>query len=125
MQNETGYLIHKAGRGWYRPEAAGYTLSADEAGRFDHAEAVSHSHPNGPDGPRDGLTYCHHREVQAGSNCEDALRIHELTAERDALRRGQEELSQALADAKAKIETLEAQVRGADAAADTIARLSR
>nr|WP_319250478.1 hypothetical protein [uncultured Celeribacter sp.] len=125
MQHETGYLIHKAGRGWYRPEAAGYTLNADEAGRFDHAEAVCHSHPNGPDGPRDGLTYRHESEVQAGSNCEDALRIHELTVERNALRRGQEELSQALADAAARIETLEAQIRGHEAAAEAIARLSR
>ena len=48
MHHETGYLIHKAGRGWYRPEAAAYTLNSDEAGRFTRAEAVSYSHPNGP-----------------------------------------------------------------------------
>ncbi|WP_406736328.1 hypothetical protein [Thioclava sp. GXIMD4215] len=117
------YLIHKAGRGWYRPKAQGYTSRVDEAGRFTHAEAVSYSHPNGHTGPRDGLTFRHQCEVQAGSNCDDAMRIHELTAELDDLRSGKEWLSQALADANARIEALEAQLRGQEAAVDTISRL--
>lgn len=118
------YLIHKSGRGWYRPGAKGYTLNADEAGRFTHSEAKRWTHPNGPEGPRDGLTFKHESDVPRGSNCEKDLRIHDLTAERDALRAGQEELSQALADAAAQIETLKAQLRGAQAAADTLAHLS-
>lgn len=51
------YLIRKAGRGYYRPNAEGYTLHKDEAGRYTLAEAISCSHPNGPDGPRDGIDY--------------------------------------------------------------------
>ena len=125
MQHETGYLIHKAGRGWYRPNAQGYTSRVDEAGRYTHADAMSYSHPNGWDGPRDGITVKHENEVQAGSNCDAALRIHELIVERDALRAAQEELSQALADANARIATLVAQQRGAEAAVDSFARLSR
>lgn len=50
------YLIRKNGY-WYRPNAQGYTLCKDDAGRFSLDEAVSYSHPNGPDGPRDGITY--------------------------------------------------------------------
>lgn len=64
MQHETGYLIHKSGRGWYRPNAKGYTSCVDEAGRYTHADAMSYSHPNGWDGPRDGITVKHESEVQ-------------------------------------------------------------
>ena len=50
------WLIHKAGRGWYRPNAHGYTANPAEAGRYSHSEALSYSHPNGWSGPRDGIT---------------------------------------------------------------------
>lgn len=50
------YLIRKRGL-YYRPNAEGYTASRDEAGRFTLAEAIDHSHPNGPDGPCDGIDY--------------------------------------------------------------------
>ena len=50
------YLIRKGGY-YYRSDAAGYTLSKAEAGRYTLADAVAYSHPNGPDGPRDGITY--------------------------------------------------------------------
>ncbi|MGV7119536.1 Lar family restriction alleviation protein [Sphingopyxis sp. 550A] len=50
------YLIRKNGY-WYRPHAQGYTLCKDDAGRFTLDEAIKHSHPNGPTGPRDGITY--------------------------------------------------------------------
>lgn len=50
------YLIRKNGM-YYCPNAQGYTSSAAEAGRYTLAEAISHSHPNGPDGPRDGIIY--------------------------------------------------------------------
>lgn len=55
---ETGdrYLITKNGA-YYRPNAQGYTTSKQEAGRFTLEEAIAHSHPNGPDGPRDGISY--------------------------------------------------------------------
>lgn len=58
-----GWLIHKQGRGWYRPDAKGYTMSADEAGRYTHKDAMAYSHPNGIDGPRDGLTIKHESEL--------------------------------------------------------------
>jgi hypothetical protein len=50
------YLICKYGM-YYRPNAQGYTGSVAEAGRYTLAEAIRHSHPNGPDGPRDGMSY--------------------------------------------------------------------
>ncbi|MEX0305637.1 MAG: hypothetical protein AB3N24_24720 [Leisingera sp.] len=121
-QQKTGYLIHKAGCGWYCPGAKGYTLQADEAGRFTHSDAFAYSHPNGPHGPRDGITFKHESEVQSGADCEKDIRIYALTTERDALRVAQEDLSQALVEAAAQIETLKAQLRGANSAADTIAR---
>ncbi|SDG35618.1 hypothetical protein [Pelagibacterium luteolum] len=58
-----GWLIHKAGRGWYRPNAQGYTNKTSEAGRYSRDEAESYSHPNGWDGPRDGITIKHESEV--------------------------------------------------------------
>jgi hypothetical protein len=50
------YLIRKNGM-YYRPNAQGYTSSVAEAGRYTLEEAIRHSHPNGPDGPRDGISY--------------------------------------------------------------------
>lgn len=50
------YLIIKNGM-YYRPNARGYTCSVADAGRYTLEEAISHSHPNGPDGPRDGISY--------------------------------------------------------------------
>ena len=58
-----GWLIHKAGRGWYRPKAQGYTSRVAEAGRYSHKDALSYSHPNGWDGPRDEITIKHESEV--------------------------------------------------------------
>ncbi|WP_423212280.1 hypothetical protein [Paracoccus yeei] len=58
-----GWLIHKVGRGWYRPNAQGYTSSVAEAGRYSHKDALSYSHPNGWDGPRDEITIKHEGEV--------------------------------------------------------------
>lgn len=56
MSEEALYVICKYG-GYYRPNAAGYTNNIAEAGRYTLEEAIRHSHPNGPDGPRDGITY--------------------------------------------------------------------
>lgn len=53
---ERRYLICKGGA-YYRPNAAGYTRDRSEAGRYTLAEAIYHSHPNGSDGPRDGISY--------------------------------------------------------------------
>ncbi len=50
------YLIRKGGY-FYRPNAQGYTGCKAEAGRYTLEEAVSLTHPNGPDGPRDDLSY--------------------------------------------------------------------
>jgi hypothetical protein len=54
--SEQMYLICKYG-GYYRPNAAGYTDKVEQAGRYTLAEAIRHSHPNGPNGSRDGITY--------------------------------------------------------------------
>ena len=50
------YLIRKGGA-WYRPNSEGYTDRAILAGRYTLSEAVSITHPNGQDGPRDGMAY--------------------------------------------------------------------
>jgi hypothetical protein len=50
------YLICKRGV-WYRPNSAGYTNNIAEAGRYTLAEAEAITHPNGPDGPRDNMSY--------------------------------------------------------------------
>lgn len=50
------YVIRKGGY-FYRPNAQGYTPCVDQAGRFTLEQAISYSHPNGPDGPRDGISY--------------------------------------------------------------------
>lgn len=50
------YVIRKGGY-YYRPNAEGYTPCARQAGRYSLADAISLTHPNGPDGPRDGLSY--------------------------------------------------------------------
>lgn len=59
---ERCYLIRKQGS-WYRPNAKGYTSSAIQAGRYTLAEAERHTHPNGKDGPRDGMDYLHEDDV--------------------------------------------------------------
>jgi len=54
--DESQYLIRKGGY-YYRPNCQGYTTNIAEAGRYTLAEAIKESHPNGPDGPRDGMSY--------------------------------------------------------------------
>ena len=56
------YLIRKRGA-WYGPNGCGYTGSAIQAGRYTLAEAEMYTHPNGKDGPRDGMTYTHEDEL--------------------------------------------------------------
>ena len=56
------YLIRKYG-GYYRPNCQGYTRFKEDAGRYTLAKAIRESHPNGPDGPRDGMTYIHEDDV--------------------------------------------------------------
>lgn len=50
------YLIRKNGL-YYQPNNRGYTQSLAEAGRYTREEADRETHPNGPDGPRDGMTF--------------------------------------------------------------------
>jgi hypothetical protein len=56
------YLIRKHG-GYYRPNCQGYTDSAIVAGRYTREQAKRESHPNGKDGPRDGMTFVHEDDV--------------------------------------------------------------
>lgn len=56
------YLIRK-GAYWYRPHCSGYTDSAISAGRYTLEEAELYSHPNGKDGPRDGMSICHEDDL--------------------------------------------------------------
>lgn len=66
MPNENArsdrYLIRK-GAYFYRPNCCGYTVNKDEAGRYTRAEAEIYTHPNGPDGPSDDMSYVHEDDV--------------------------------------------------------------
>ena len=57
------YLICKYG-GYYRPNCQGYTNDFFAAGRYTLEEAERETHPNGPDGPRDGMAYIHQDKVR-------------------------------------------------------------
>ncbi len=63
---EAVYLITKYG-GYYRQNCQGYTSSPLEAGRYTLEEAIRESHPNGPDGPRDGIRYVHQDDAKGGT----------------------------------------------------------
>lgn len=63
--SENCYIIFKNGRGFYRPESSGYTSSITDSGRYSLADAIDITHPNGPDGPRDGMTYRHENEYSS------------------------------------------------------------
>jgi hypothetical protein len=54
--SETRFLIRKNGY-FYRPDSAGYTTSKADAGRYTLEEAHKITHPNGQNGPRDGMSY--------------------------------------------------------------------
>ena len=116
------YVIHKSGRGYYRPEAKGYTFLASDAGFFTLEDAVVYTHPNGIDGPRDGLTY-KLAEVASG-DCGDEARIHDLGRERDALLAAQEVMTTDHHRALAEIESLRRQIAGMNRSMDIIADAS-
>ncbi len=80
------WLISKAGRGWYRPDAQGYTAFVRDAGRYTLDEATRHSHPNGPDGPRDGITIHHISTLSEPVAPDPSPEVLALRAERDRLR---------------------------------------
>jgi hypothetical protein len=86
---EAVYLIRKHG-GYYRPNSRGYTTSAIVAGRYTQEQAERETHPNGPDGPRDGMTYIHENDVQGDEGWDayraQSIRIAELEAENAILR---------------------------------------
>lgn len=84
---QTGWLIHKSSRGWYRPNAEGYTNTPSDAGRYTYGEALRHCHPNGPDGPRDGLSMAHESEVDGAMVNLEYDRIAALEAEVERLRK--------------------------------------
>jgi hypothetical protein len=71
MKNEPeapdlGYLICKNGM-FYRPDSSGYTSAKSEAGRYSLNMAIDITHPNGPDGPCDGMTYIHETKPKNAS----------------------------------------------------------
>lgn len=59
---ERPYLIRKNGF-WYRPNCSGYTDSVISAGRYSLEEAERYTHPNGKDGPRDGMDFVHEDKI--------------------------------------------------------------
>jgi hypothetical protein len=54
---EQFYLVYKRGRGFYKPNSQGYTSQPFLAGRFKLEEARQITHPNGLNGPRDGMRF--------------------------------------------------------------------
>ena len=97
------FLIRKHG-GYYRPNCQGYTSSAILAGRYTEAKAISETHPNGPNGPRDGMTY----------TSEDAITDEDFAAY-IALREQRDDLARALLDARAELARLRADAAAAQA----------
>ena len=96
------FLIRKHG-GYYRPNCQGYTSSAILAGRYTEAKAISETHPNGPNGPRDGMTY----------TSEDAITDEDFAAY-IALREQRDDLARALlalAERCERAETLLGRIR--------------
>lgn len=78
------YIIRKGGY-FYRPNSQGYTINASEAGRYTLVEAERLTHPNGKDGPRDGLSFLHEDELPPLTT--QAQRNAELEAENARLRK--------------------------------------
>lgn len=76
----SGWLIYKSGRGWYRQNAQGYTSDASEAGRYSHADAWLHSHPNGINGTCDGMTIMHESEITPPPKRYTETEAHALVA---------------------------------------------
>lgn len=74
------YLIKKGGA-YYRPNSEGYTTSALTAGRFTKDDAEKFSHPNGPNGPRDGMSFHHQDDVICENLAFHKARIAELEAQ--------------------------------------------
>jgi hypothetical protein len=78
---EARFFIRKQGY-FYRPNSKGYTSSAICAGLYTKEEAIRITHPNGPDGPRDGMSYI----AEHIWHDEDWQKYRALLSERDALR---------------------------------------
>lgn len=73
------YLIRKRGA-YYRPNSQGYTLSEIQAGRYSLSDAIKITHPNGPDGPRDEMTYIHEDDLK----CPDWIAYRALLTRAEA-----------------------------------------
>lgn len=121
MNNETevpelGYLICKNGM-FYRPDSCGYTSAKSEAGRYSLNMAIDITHPNGPDGPRDGMTYIHETEVpDTREDLPDAkdARIAELEAELYAMTEDRNIISETSQQQFIRIFELEAKLDDCD-----------
>jgi len=103
------FLVFKAGRGWYRSESQGYTNFKFDAGRYTEKEAISITHPNGEDGPRDGMYYRHESEVR--DYVSD--RIEALESSLSEMRRMREAAVRHAEKAEAKLEECEARLNKA------------
>lgn len=99
------YLICKYD-GYYRPNSRGYTGSAIQAGRYTLADAIQITHPNGPDGPRDGMTFIHEDKVLDA----DWTAYRAIQAERDAWKARAEAAEENVGILRASREALETQV---------------
>jgi hypothetical protein len=115
MSDEARYLIRKYS-GYYRPNSQGYTGSAIQAGRYTLAEAESITHPNGPDGPRDGMSYVHEDDVKD----EDWTAYRTLRAALTAAEGERDQLQLACRIQKRRAEAAEAQIAERDAELATV-----
>ncbi len=92
ISREERFLIRKNGY-WYGPDSRGYTTSAIQAGRYTMDQAYEITHPNGPDGPRDGMSYIAEHLVDDG----DLKAYRALLARVDEQRGYQQGLDAAIA----------------------------
>ena len=63
IKNKDDYVIIKRGL-YYAPYNRGYTDRPILAGFYKEKEAILACHPNGPDGPRDGMFFKHRGEIK-------------------------------------------------------------
>lgn len=107
---EAKFLIQKSGA-YYRPNSQGYTNSAIQAGRYTRSEAISITHPNGPDGPRDNMRFFHEDEIV----CEDWKAYRALEAQLTEAQLAEDGAMQIIAAERAEVLSLRKQLTEARA----------
>jgi hypothetical protein len=111
------YFIQKRGY-YYRPDDCGYTDRPILAGLYTEAEAKATTHPNGEDGPRDGMRYFHESECKDGDYVMFkalSARLAEVEAERERLENTIPAIKKVMYSEKGRAEAAEARIKKLEA----------